>query len=130
MKRLFIFGLLMMSTATFGVTKIKAVGVLTEEQRELIIDQYDEQHAEMVDSELKKGWSWTFIFADDAMTDGPRDLKERCEVTIEKESKGGGSAKVDGKVVGGEIRGAGGKGEKITVKGPCGEVRKILKILI
>jgi hypothetical protein len=51
-----------------------------------------------------------------------------CEVVIEKKSSGGGSVSVDGPVVSASGGGGGRGSRKITIKGPCKEVAKLLKM--
>ena len=52
-----------------------------------------------------------------------------CEIEVEKSDKNQGEGKADGKVVGGSVSGEKSGTTKITIKGPCREVKDLLKAL-
>jgi hypothetical protein len=123
------FCALLISSAAFSAqVKLTLSGVVTKTDRDFLASALGEEFADEVVAVVKSGREISVSFDHRPELD-PRDPPE-CEVKIKEKSNGGGSASVDvgSKRVGNvDIRGSGGVDREITVKGPCKEVRDIIR---
>ena len=124
MKKLILF-LFCLSTTLFGANMSMTFhGGIPDGDKSYLTDNIDKEFSDVITDFVNDGYVVTVRFDIDPMNDGP----DYCEVDIDEETDKGGGGEVGLKTV----AKVGGHGHtktkrKVRVKGPCKEVRKILK---
>lgn len=119
------FSLKASANSTLEVDLSKPISPLVEV---LLIESFGEQDYQYLKDIAKTNKVLIKVVELSESTSNSSKPAHECEVTIEKESAGGGRLAVDAPV-GSVSGGGGGRGSRrITIKGPCKEVAKLLKM--